>query len=66
MQESELDVSKNLREENKRLRNDNDALRDEILELKQRLNDPKKTDYLAPAKQHSGSNANAPSNSNAS
>ena len=65
MQESELDVSKNLREENKMLRNDNDALRDEILELKQRLNDPKKTiDYMAPAKQHSGSNANAPSNSN--
>ena len=74
MQENELDVSKNLREENKRLRNDNDALRDEILELKHRLNESKKTgqtsneynNYLAPAKQNSGSNANAPSNSNAS
>lgn len=59
MQESELDVSKNLREENKMLRNDNDALRDEILELKQRLNEPKKTDYLAPVIQNSGSNSNA-------
>ena len=43
MQESELSVSTKLREENKMLRNDNDALRDEILELKQRLNDSKKT-----------------------
>ena len=42
MQENELGVSTKLREENKMLRNDNDALRDEILELKQRLNDSKK------------------------